>query len=506
MSLFNTHRKQIFFFARFILICAVIFFNARFISQELPEFLAGEEFFNAAAFDIVIPKHPLIQASAADSIIYDRDQDAATKRDELIAKKGDFIFMDLKAMSLALFQHGQQQKIFPIRRAGMEGSFFEIPNGLYHIKSKEQKHMSMIGDVGIWWAMYLSGNYVIHALPSYANGGLNGQDYYAGGIRLAVEDAKELFISASTTMPVLVTGQEGKKPAPARYFEKVSLATGKPTALQGIQGLSASSAIAADMETGEILFEKQIDAARPIASVTKLMTALVALEKIDSTKYLTVDETAFNTSGDSGKLRLGDTFQAKDFLYPLLLASSNDAAVVYTQAINGFIDLMNEKARALGLTHTFYKDSSGIAPENVSSARDLFTLLSYLDAHQQQLLAISTLPYFAFAADNKLHSWRNLTWPDNNGIFLGGKFGFTQQARQTLAAVFGVPMSEHGSRRMGIILLGSNDRRHDAMRIIDHLRKNFAYGSILIEKKKIGPSLPMHVGTNTFKPFHGLES
>ena len=500
MSSFSFHTTGVSFLVRFILLCAVIFFAARSLSRELPRFLADEQFFNAMGVEISIPRHVLAAAAPADPIIYDRNEEAAAKRDSLIAEKSNFLFADLATMSVSLYAKGQKQKTFAILAAGAIGSFFEMPNGFFEIESKEEKHFSDIADVMMPWTMALSGNYVIHGVPVYPNGRPVEAAYRGGGIRLATADAKELFRTASTTLPVVVAGEESTGEAKGRYFKKISSA--KREAPSGsLPRLSAASAIAADMETGQILFEKQPDTQHPLASVTKLMTALIAQETIVSSKYITVNETAVNTSGDTGRLRAGDTFQAKDLLYPLILASSNDAATAYAEEVTGFVDLMNQKARTLGLGHTHYKDSSGLTHENVSSARDLLVLLTYINRHQQKLLEISSLPQYAIVADNKLHSWRNSTWPDNNGVFLGGKFGFTPEARQTLAAIFGVNVSEHGARPIAIILLSSNDRRRDAMLIMNHLRKTFAYASTLAAKT-YGPALPViRAGANVFEAF-----
>ncbi len=82
---------------------------------------------------------------------------------------------------------------------------------------------------------------------------------------------------------------------------------------------------------------------------------------------------------------------------------------------------------------------------------------------------------------------------------MGGKFGFTPEAHQTLAAVFGVNMSEYSARPIAIILLRSNDRRRDALLIMDRIRKNFVYGTTFIDKKMFGPFQDIHVGTNAFE-------
>lgn len=479
----------------------IIFFTGYFIIAGFPQFLADQRLSRSAHTDIPVLRRRTAQIPASAIIIYDRPEETLAKRDEFIRAQSDFLFADTHTMTLAMYKKGALATTFSIVAKPAMGTFFEIPNGIYSITFKEQKHISMIEDITLPWVIVLSDNYMINSVPLYANGTMVEPLSTGGGIRLAAKDAKEIFEFARIEMPVLVLGKGGEEQRMGNYFQKISIGA-RPHAIvpqNDIRGLSALSAFVADVETGQILFEKQKDTARPIASVTKLMTALVAMTSVDPTKRLIINEQAVNTAGDTGKLRLGDRFQAKDLLYPLLLSSSNDAATVYAEHVQNFMELMNQKAHAIGLTHTVYYDPSGLTPKNVSTARDLFTLIAHINKHQKQILDITILPEYAVASDNKVHAWRNNTWPDNNGIFLGGKFGFTPEARQTLAAVFGVTMSEYGARPIVIVLLGSNDRRRDVAAIIDHVRKNFAYGSTLAEKKGSSSFHIMHLGANIFE-------
>lgn len=236
------------------------------------------------------------------------------------------------------------------------------------------------------------------------------------------------------------------------------------------------------------------------------MTGLVALESINRFKMLTIDKVAVETFGDTGKLQIGEMFKSQDLLYPLILASSNDAATLYAEQVYGFVDLMNQKAKAIGLEHTMYKDPTGLTPENVSTSEDLFKLLKFISVHKRPLFAISSLPEYTLNTGKKDHIWKNTTWPDNNGIFMGGKSGLTSEAGQTLVAVFTVELSEKATRPVVIVLLGSSDRRHDALLIMDHLKKNFVYGSILTNKNVPPPSPIIHTGASIFQSLKAWES
>lgn len=493
--------KNFFFLLNIVILLDIIFFTGYFITAGFSQFLADQRLSRSAHADIPVSRRRTAQIPASAMIIYDRPEETLTKRDEFIRTQSDFLFADMHTMTLAMYKKGALAKTFFIIAKPADGTFFEIPNGIYSITFKEQKHISTIEDITLPWVIVLSDNYMINGVALYANGTMIEPLSTGGGIRLSTKDAKEIFEFARIEMPVLVLGKGGQEQRMGNYFQKIPISA-RPHVLppqNDIRGLSALSAFAADVETGQIFFEKEKDALRPIASVTKLMTALVAMTSVDPSKRLIINEQAVNTAGDTGKLRLGDRFQAKDLLYPLLLSSSNDAATVYAEHVQNFMELMNQKAQEIGLTHTVYHDPSGLTPKNVSTARDLFTLIAYINKHQKQILDITILPEYAVASDNKVHAWRNNTWPDNNGVFLGGKFGFTSEARQTLAAVFGVTMSEFGARPIAIILLGSNDRRRDVALITNHIRNTFAYGSLLTEKNTPPLSHHIHLGANIFE-------
>ena len=496
MAKVSFHTEGIYFLTRLTTVIAVIFITSNFLAAKVPDFLMEQGILNTSELMVATWKNSIAKTVPTDTLIFSHREEALAKRTVLIAAKSDFVSADIAGGEVILYDKGEVAKKFPIISNGALGSFFEVPSGLYHVSLKEEKHLSLIADSVFPWTLNLSGNYLIHGTPALRKPLVIG---HAGGIQLSMNDAKMLFGRASTTIPVVVIADGDMVRANENYFQKIPL---KGKNLVSIQGLTAHSVLAADIETGHILFQKNIKASHPIASVTKLMTALVVTEKIPPNQLLIVNEKAVNTSGDTGKLRVGDRFKAKDLLYPLLLSSSNDAAVLYADQVKGFVDLMNEKAHVLGLASTSYKDATGLTPENISTVHDLFTLLSYMYRTQPDIFRLSSLPQYAVVIDNKLHAWRNITWPDNDGIYLGGKFGFTPEAKQTLAAVFGVTVSEHNARPVAIVLLGSHDRKKDATLVMNYIRSHFAYGATLIREKTPAMSQDIYLGANLFQILH----
>ncbi len=143
--------------------------------------------------------------------------------------------------------------------------------------------------------------------------------------------------------------------------------------------LSAHSAILMDARDGKILYEKDADTQRPMASTTKIMTALVALENCDVNEIIDIPDEAVGVEGSSIYLQKGERMTLLELLYALLLQSANDAAVAIAVGVGGsvvnFASMMNEKALELGLTSTHFENPNGLdAQGHVTTARELAIL------------------------------------------------------------------------------------------------------------------------------------
>lgn len=164
------------------------------------------------------------------------------------------------------------------------------------------------------------------------------------------------------------------------------------TALQETEGLALKSATALvmDQSTGAILFEKNPGAVMPIASITKLMTAMVALDaQPNMEEMLSIsDEDVDTLRGTRSRLRVGTPLPREDMLHLALMSSENRAASALSRYYPGgreaFIAAMNFKAQELGLNQTHFKDPTGLTASNVSSARDLVKMVAA--AHQYPLI------------------------------------------------------------------------------------------------------------------------
>ena len=241
--------------------------------------------------------------------------------------------------------------------------------------------------------------------------------------------------------------------------------------------LSAEGYLAADIQTGEIILEKNKAKQFPIASITKLMTALVSLETIDQSQIAIVPLEALVGENPSIKgLSEGEVISTGSLLYPLLLESSNAAAKTLANhvGIKNFVNYMNGKADFIGLSNTFFADSSGLSSRNISTPENIFNLVSYIFKNKKQILDITRKKEFG----EGMKKWSNGDKFSGLENFLGGKTGYTESAGKTFAGVFSLPSTETGSpngeaspREIAIIILKSRDRDDDLIKILDYLKK-----------------------------------
>ncbi len=145
--------------------------------------------------------------------------------------------------------------------------------------------------------------------------------------------------------------------------------------------MSAQSAVVIDADTGEVRYEHNADAVLPMASTTKIMTAIVAIEQGDIDRTYTVKPEYTQTEGSSMYLKPGETVSIRDTLYGLMLMSGNDAALAIADECGGqeaFVQAMNDKAEALGLTNTHFENPNGLDGEtHHTTARELAELTAY---------------------------------------------------------------------------------------------------------------------------------
>lgn len=237
--------------------------------------------------------------------------------------------------------------------------------------------------------------------------------------------------------------------------------------------VGAFAYVVGDADTGEVIVEKNAEEISPIASVTKLMTALVSLEELDQSGMAKVSGKALGTLGESGALRQGEKLKISDLLYPLLLVSSNDAGEVLAEfkGRDKFLSLMNQKAELIGMGETNYEDPSGLSANNYSTAHDLFTLTHYLFTNHRTVFDITNLDKYSAAG----RTWSNANRFSRRDDYLGGKTGYTDKAKRTGVALFKTAFPGYEDRNIAIILLKTDNRTEDINRILAYLKDNVSF-------------------------------
>lgn len=203
---------------------------------------------------------------------------------------------------------------------------------------------------------------------------------------------------------------------------------------------TAKSSIVMDLDSGRVLYEKNANEKCLIASITKIMTAIVAIEEGNLTKKITVGEEILSMYGTNIYVEVGEKMKLRDLLYGLLLRSGNDASVVIAKGVAGseekFLELMNKKAKAIGMKNTMFQNPHGLdeETENYSTAYDMALLSQYAYRNTIYRNIISTSQYEA-STGKKTYLWYNRNKLLNSYEYCtGGKNGYTPRAGKTLVS------------------------------------------------------------------------
>lgn len=292
---------------------------------------------------------------------------------------------------------------------------------------------------------------------------------------------EEKIADGAQKLGAQVSGAIGKRNTPI----EPEVPTVQP--MQDPGKLDARGIMVLDITHNVALFEKNSNEKMPLASITKLMTALVTQEYTNKDSIITVSRDALREEGDS-TLFASELWKVKDLIDFMLITSSNDAAVALAKHVGAiearegetprqaFIRLMNERADGLGLTSIEFIDETGLDTGPVSagaygSAHDIAHLLSYITKKKPELIEATMKPYETFTSESGItHAARST----NDAIpaipsLIGGKTGYTELAGGNLAIVFDRSINEP----VAVVVLGSTkeSRFSDVRSIVDALLK-----------------------------------
>ncbi len=263
----------------------------------------------------------------------------------------------------------------------------------------------------------------------------------------------------------------------------------------GVAETSARAACILERETGRVLFEHDMHARLPMASTTKVMTALLALEMGDLDSEVACSENAFGVPGTSIYLQLGETLTLREMVSGLMLASGNDAAVAIAEhiggSVEGFAGMMNARAREIGAMNTHFANPHGLPDENhYTTAYDLALIAREAMNNDAFRALVSTrhasIPWEGRTYNRQLTNKNRLLadYPGATGI----KTGYTSKAGRCL--VF-------GAQRDGFELVGAvlhcGDWFDEAARLMDACFGRYTFARVLAPTLPAG-SIPVRGG------------
>ncbi len=236
--------------------------------------------------------------------------------------------------------------------------------------------------------------------------------------------------------------------------------------------LHVTAALVQELGAAQPLFVYRSTARWPLASVTKLLTSVVALDELGAGTLVSVSDEAVQTEGEAGGLKRGDKYSVIDLVRTMLTVSSNDAAValaqaydkkmqsseLYEQALNKtalFTEAMQHKARAIGMSETYLGDPSGLSVVNQSIVTDLNALVNYIANNHPELFDITRAKEVKIIERKTMTSRKlvNINEFAGQSDFVGGKTGFIDQSEGNLISVF-----KYNGRKFVVIVLGTTDR------------------------------------------------
>ncbi len=275
---------------------------------------------------------------------------------------------------------------------------------------------------------------------------------------------------------------------------------------------SATSAILMDQNSGRILYSENIHEVRSIASISKIMTGILAVEsgKLDET--VTVGDEILKAYGSGIYIKQGEKISLRDLVYGLMLRSGNDAAVTIATYVSGsveeFVKLMNAKATELGMKHTTFNNPSGLDEEegNYSCAYDMAILTSYAMKNKDYRTITGTEKH-TVKTNKNTYVWHNkhklLT---QYKYATGGKTGFTKKARRTL-----VTTATNKDLNLVVVTLNDGDDFNDHMNLFEYGFQNYENqtllkkGNLSIKNEKYYKNQQLYIKNDVIYPVEKEE-
>ncbi len=251
--------------------------------------------------------------------------------------------------------------------------------------------------------------------------------------------------------------------------------------------IKAKAAVLMDVKTGQVLYNKHMHVKLPPASLTKILTAITAIEEGNLQDTVVVSRKAAYQEGSSIWLQEGEKLTLVELIYAVMLASANDAAVAVAEHISGSVEefsvLMNKKAEEIGALNSNFLNPSGLpCSGHYSTAYDLAKIMCY-SLKNKQFAEITSTKYKTISWadhpwDRGLRNHNKLLW-SYEGI-TGGKTGYTKAAGRCL-----LTSASREGREVVAVVLNCSDDWFASKKLMDYGLKNFRYKKLFVEGEKI---------------------
>lgn len=277
-------------------------------------------------------------------------------------------------------------------------------------------------------------------------------------------------------------------------------------ALPSEPSIEAPSALLIELRRGQVLYSKSPEEPLHIAAASKLMTALIAIEKTEN-EMVTASKEAVNTDGAVLELSIGEKYTAQSLIYACMLSNANDAAIALAEAIGGtvdnFVKLMNDYAATLNMTNTYFSNPTGQYDENQrTTASDISRLLRHglsTNPEFERVFSTQAKPWFDEEKAIMLTNLNELFW-SYDGVD-GGKMDFNDPKLQTV-----ITTASRGQQQLACILLDSPSESmySDSIKLLDHGFNDFrrdilvSKGQVLSEAEIEGHTLNLVAGADVY--------
>jgi hypothetical protein len=353
------------------------------LHQEIETLWQKIEAFEPVVYYYVPPERTFIYAPEEPIIGIENYIRAIIEKEKAKLKneRRNFIYANLKEMKLHLYKEGKRFDSFPVLAKGADWFWGKTAPGVYYVASKATLLFSEMGLVWMPYSIRYFGSYFIHGVPWDLRGRLLVGAVSGGCIRLRTADAAKVFNFVEIGTPILIFEEIVAPPLLAIVPVKQEVVPPK---------INAQFALVADLDTGEIILNKEGDSEFYAGPATNIMLALTAAESINLAKRIFAREWMFE-GAQEGIIVPGKSYRGRDLLYPLLLYTSREAALVLSRFLTPqrFVYLMNKKARGIAMKNSFFVDVTGESKENITTLYDVARMMHYIKDFRPFILDIA---------------------------------------------------------------------------------------------------------------------